>query len=261
MATPSSLTGAPCWIDIVTSDFDAFSSFYGALFGWEFTDSGPDNGNYHTIEAATGRIGGVMPLALIPEEYRVVGMEDWWGVYLRASDGDATIERAVASGAEVIVDLMAMPEIGRSGTIKAPDGAYVAIWEPGGVNGFDVISDPGTPAWFELHTRAYDQAVAFYRDVFGWDTTVQGDEPEFRYTTLGAGDDMAAGIMDASGWYPEGTPGQWSVYFATDDVDQTVAAATDAGASVVDGPDDTPYGRLATVADPLGTTFKLRQTD
>ena len=58
--------------------------------------------------------------------------------------------------------------------------------------------EPGTPAWFELHTRAYEQTVAFYRDVFGWDAHAMSDTHEFRYTTLGEGESQLAGIMDDS---------------------------------------------------------------
>ena len=64
--------------------------------------------------------------------------------------------------------------------------------------------------------------------------------------------------MDATAFLPDGVPAHWSVYFATDDIDATLAQVTELGGAVVMGPDDTPYGRLATCADPTGAMFKLR---
>ena len=57
---------------------------------------------------------------------------------------------------------------------------------------------------------------------------------------------------------PEGVPDHWSIYWDVDDVDVTVALARKLGGSLVDGPMDTPYGRMATVTDPTGAQFKLR---
>ncbi len=94
--------------------------------------------------------------------------------------------------------------------------------------------------------------------MFGWDIDTVGDSAEFRYSTLGAGDEAKAGVMDASGWLPAGSTGAWSIYFTTDDMDASVAQAQELGASLVNGPEDTPYGRLAEMADPTGVTFKLR---
>ncbi len=93
----------------------------------------------------------------------------------------------------------------------------------------------------------------------GWDTHVAGDTPEFRYTTLGEGEGRLAGIMDAATFLPEGAPAHWSVYFGVDDAVATVAKALELGGAVVDPPEDTPYGRLATLTDPTGTRFKLVQ--
>jgi hypothetical protein len=121
-----------------------------------------------------------------------------------------------------------------------------------------VLAEPGAPAWFELHTRDHEGAVRFYQEVFGWETSVVGDSDEFRYTTLGEGEDATAGIMDATAFLPEGVPAHWSVYFNVADADATVAQAVAAGATVVDPPMDTPYGRLATLIDPTGARFKLQ---
>jgi predicted enzyme related to lactoylglutathione lyase len=64
--------------------------------------------------------------------------------------------------------------------------------------------------------------------------------------------------MDAAAFLAEGVPSNWSVYWAVDDVDATLATATALGGSVVTPVQDTPYGRLAQLADPAGATFKLR---
>jgi predicted enzyme related to lactoylglutathione lyase len=63
--------------------------------------------------------------------------------------------------------------------------------------------------------------------------------------------------MDASSFLPEGVPPHWSVYFAVEDVDAAVAKATSLGATITAEAVDTPYGRLATVVDPVGAQCKL----
>ena len=72
---------------------------------------------------------------------------------------------------------------------------------------------------------------------------VASDTPEFRYTTLGEGDEQLAGIMDASAFLPEGVPAHWSVYFGVDDADAALAKIVDLGGSIVMAAEDTPYGR------------------
>jgi predicted enzyme related to lactoylglutathione lyase len=136
-------------------------------------------------------------------------------------------------------------------------GAGIGVWQPGLHQGFGVFGEPDTPSWFELHTRDYQASVGFYRNVFGWDTHVASDTPEFRYTTLRDGEDWLAGTMDASGVLPDGVPAVWSVYFGVEDTDATLAKIVDLGGSIVMAAEDTPYGRLATATDPTGAQFKL----
>jgi hypothetical protein len=67
-----------------------------------------------------------------------------------------------------------------------------------------------------------------------------------------------AGIMDAAAFIPAGVAAPWAIYWEVDDAAGSVAAVRDLGGSVVADVEDTPYGRLATVADPAGALFKLR---
>ena len=120
-----------------------------------------------------------------------------------------------------------------------------------------VLAEPGTPNWFELHTRDYDASVTFYRQVFGWDTHVMSDDPGFRYTTFGEGDGALAGVMDATAFLPEGAPAGWSIYFGVDDTDAALDKIVEMGGSILLPPDDSPFGRLAQAADPTGASFKL----
>jgi predicted enzyme related to lactoylglutathione lyase len=185
------------------------------------------------------------------------GMPDVWSVYLATDDAAKTAELATAHGGQVVVEPMAVGDLGTMGVVIDAGGAGIGMWQPGSFSGLELIDESSTPAWFELHTRDYDASLDFYRQVFGWETQEMGDTPEFRYTVAKDGEEQVAGVMDASGFLPEGVPAHWSVYFRTDDADATIARALELGGSVIQPAEDTPYGRLATLADPTGAAFKL----
>jgi predicted enzyme related to lactoylglutathione lyase len=125
------------------------------------------------------------------------------------------------------------------------------------MRGYELVAEPGAAAWHELHTKDYDAAVKFYQKAFNWDTDVMSDTPEFRYTTLGTGDSAKAGIMDASAYLPAEVPSNWQVYFNVEDTDASIEKAVSMGATVLDGPQDSPFGRVAMLADPTGAIFKI----
>ena len=245
--------GAPCWIELFTNDTDAARTFYGDLFGWTSEQSGPEYGGYIIFSKDGTQVAGGMGNS-DPEH-----PADFWTVYLASDDAAATVDLASANGGQVILAPMPVGEMGTMAMIADAGGAAVGVWQPNEHKGFGVWQEPGSPSWFELHTRDYVDAVPFYEAVFDWDTHVQGDTDEFRYTTLGEGDGQLAGVMDASGFLPEGVPSHWTVYFNVADADASVARVLELGGARLDGPDDTPYGRIATVADPTGSVFRLHQ--
>jgi predicted enzyme related to lactoylglutathione lyase len=242
--------GAPCWVDLFTSDPDKTRPFYIELFGWTVDDPGPEYGGYVNFLKEGIPIAGSMrnDQAAVP---------DVWSVYLATDNAEATVSAATSNGGQVVVPAMAVMELGSMAVVTDPGHATIGIWQPGLHKGFGLLGEPGAPAWFELHTRHYEGAIDFYRTVFKWDTSVVSDTAEFRYTTLGEGDSQLAGIMDASQFLPEGVPAHWSVYFGVTDTDETLDRVAGLGGSIVTGAEDTPYGRLATAADPTGAVFKL----
>jgi predicted enzyme related to lactoylglutathione lyase len=243
--------GAPCWIDLSTSDPDKSKAFYGELFGWTAEDAGEEYGGYINFSKDGLPVAGAM------RNDGQSGMPDTWSVYLASENAPATVDAAASGGGQVVVPAMPVMDLGTMAVVTDPGQAAIGIWQPGLHKGFGILAEPGAPSWFELHTRAYEASVKFYRDVFKWDTHVAGDSPEFRYTTLGEGEGQQAGIMDASSFLPAGAPASWSIYFGADDTDKALAKIVDLGGSVVQPAEDTPYGRLAAATDPTGALFKL----
>jgi predicted enzyme related to lactoylglutathione lyase len=251
MPTRTSATpGAPTWVDLSTSDVPAVRSFYPELFGWTAEEQNQEFGGYFMFLADGQPIAGCTPRM---DE----SMPDAWSVYLATDDIEKTLSAATAEGGAVAVPAMQIGDTGTMAFVVDPSGAGIGVWQPGDFFGFPVYAQTGAPSWWELMTTDYAAAVPFYRNVFGWETAVMGDTDEFRYTVQMVGQNQSAGVMDASGFLPEGVPSHWSVYFAVDDADASLARATELGGRVVDPAQDTPYGRLATVADPAGAQFKI----
>jgi uncharacterized protein len=250
-APQNRLKGAPCWADLFSSDPAKAERFYGELFGWKAEHGDEEKyGGYITFSKDDAAVGGCM------KNDGSQGTPDGWTVYLAADDATATARTAAEHGGTVHIEPMPIPEVGTMALVADPGGAAVGIWQAGPFAGFERVAEPGTPNWIELHTRSYADVVSFYEDVFGWDTSVMSDTPEFRYTTLGEDREAAAGIMDGT-VFPDEAPMMWQIYWGTDDVDATAEKAEQLGGSVLQPAEDTPYGRMATLADPTGAVFKV----
>jgi predicted enzyme related to lactoylglutathione lyase len=246
--------GSPCWTDLWTSDVEGSRSFYSEFFGWEAQDPSPEFGGYFMFTRNGVPVAGGMG------DMGDMAADNTWKIYLDTDDIARTLEAAGTGGAQVISPAMAVADLGTQAVLIDPTGAHLGTWQAGTFPGFTVLGEHGAPSWFELHTRDYAAAVAFYRSVFRWDIETIGDTDEFRYSVMRdpSGEGELAGIMDASAFLPADVPSYWSLYWEVDDADAAVAKVKALGGSVVADATDTPYGRLATVTDPAGAQFKLR---
>ena len=245
--------GSPCWTDLWTSDVEASRRFYEELFGWEAQEPSPEFGGYFMFTRNGVPVAGCMG------EMGDISANNSWKVYLATDDIEKTVKSAASAGAEIVFPPMAVADLGVESVIVDPTGAVVGLWQSGTFSGFTVLGEHGAPSWFELHTRDYVTAVDFYRSALCWETDVTSDTSSFRYTTMRDpnGEEQLAGIMDATGFLPEGVPATWSVYWDADDVDAAVAKVHKLGGSVVIDARDTPYGRVAAVVDPTGAQSNL----
>jgi hypothetical protein len=236
----------------MSSDTARSRSFYTELFGWTAEEPNEQFGGYFQFFFNGTPVGGGMS-----SQTANMGDSNFWSIYLATDDATKTVEAAATNGGQVTVPPMAVADLGTMGVVQDPSGAAIGLWQPGVFNGFGTYGENNTPAWFELHTRDYQAAIDFYRNVFRWDTQTAGDTPEFRYTVLKVGEEMLAGIMDAAAFLPEGMPSHWMVYFGVEDTDAAVAKAQGLGGTILEKAVDTPYGRMATIADPNGAVFKV----
>jgi len=119
---------------------------------------------------------------------------------------------------------------------------------------------PGTPCWVDLMVPAQQEALDFYRDLFGWQGEV-GPPETGGYAVCSRQGKAVAGIMTAMAPDDQPTPPTaWTTYLATADVDATTQAVTDNGGTVMmGGVDVMTLGRMAVVADPTGAVFGLWQ--
>ncbi|MEJ7583430.1 MAG: VOC family protein, partial [Acidimicrobiales bacterium] len=173
----SAPVGAPCWIDLFTSDPEKTTIFYSELFGWTVEEAGAEYGGYINF------LRDGLPVAGCMRNDGQSGSPDLWSVYLATDDAQATADAALAHGGQVVVAPMPVMDLGHMAVLTDVGRAAIGVWQPGLHKGFSVLGEAGAPSWFELFTRDYEAPREVYRQVIKWDTHVVGDTPEFRYTT------------------------------------------------------------------------------
>ena len=253
VAQDSSPLGAPCWVDLMTSDAERARAFYEGVLGWQALEANEEFGGYFMF------MNDGVPVAGAMANHSEGAIPDLWSIYLHVDDADATLSRVHELGGQVVVPAVQVGDLGTMAVITDPTGAGIGLWAPLNFQGFGVVAEPGTPVWFELHTSEYDAALDYYRDVFDWSTEEMSASPEFRYSVSKDGESSVAGVYDASLDLGEAGRSFWTVYFGVEDVDDALRSVRELGGSVVSPAQNTPYGRMATVADPTGTEFRVMQ--
>lgn len=238
-------------MELVSSDPDKSKDFYGALFGWTAQDSGEEYGNYVMF------FSGGKPVAGMSRNDSASINPDGWSTYLATDDAKATAKATAEHGGKVLMEPVTVGDQGTMAVLCDAGGAVIGAFQAGKHQGFGVVGEAGAPVWHEVSTRDYEDTVTFYQDVFGWKTEVMSDSDDFRYTTLGSGNDALAGVYDAAAVLPQGVPASWQVYLGIDDVDAAVLKLQALGGTIQRAAWDSEYGRMAQVTDSTGAIFVL----
>lgn len=174
------------WHELRVPDLDEAERFYGAVFGWAFTE----NPMGRSITHRGVVIGGASAVK--------AGLDTHWTPYIACADVDAAAAQAVAAGGIVTTGRPAdVPGIGRIAPILDPEKSIFVAFAPSASGS----APPGLGrfGWERLRTADVPAAAAFYAAVFGWEVTV-GDGG----AVVDAGGRRVAEVVpdEASGWLP-----------------------------------------------------------
>ena len=117
---------------------------------------------------------------------------------------------------------------------------------------------PGTPCWVDVMVDDLDRARDFYGSLFGW--TFEDLPPEAGGYVMARKDGHAVAGALAKNPADPGQVSAWTVYLATDDVDDAANRARTAGGLFFLEPVDVmQVGRIAVGVDPAGAAYGLWQ--
>jgi uncharacterized protein len=241
--------GAPNWVDLSTSDLEGAIAFYGTLLGWTTTRSDTPMGTYAIGAAGDLEVAGMM------EHVPAEGMPPVWTVFFHVEDVDTTAATAQAAGGSVLQPPFDLPDA-RIAVVADPTGGMFGVISGPRPAGVYLDQGSGTVCWVEVLTRDPQAAEPFYAEVFGWrtDPSLRGAED---YTIFTLDEDQVAGMMPMPDQVPAEVPAYWSVYFAVEDVDATVARAVELGGRVIAPPMEAGEGRFAVLEDAQGAVFSI----
>jgi predicted enzyme related to lactoylglutathione lyase len=153
------------WQDLLTKDVNAARRFYGGLLGWRF-DSVTRNGRPYVLARTTaGLVGGIVDISAMPD----AGAQ--WLSFLSVDDVDHAVALVGLAGGKTLVGATDFP-IARAAAVTDPQGAPLGL-----VQVRRPIPDSAQPTanhffWHEYLARDAPQALAFYRSLAGFDSTI-----------------------------------------------------------------------------------------
>lgn len=243
--------GTPTWIDLMTPDIEAARAFYQNVFGWDYEIGAPEYGGYTTARLGQRPVAGLVgPMPDSPP------MPAAWSLYFATNDIEGDVARAVELGATVMFPAMAVGDYGSMAVCADPMGAAFGFWQAGSHIGAEVTEEAGSAAWYELYASDVKQAREFYQALLN--ATADTMPGGLEYYVLKHGEQEQCGIMQIDPSWGDFHP-QWGIYFSVVNTDATAAVITKHGGKVLGNIDDTPFGRMAAVMDPMGATFKIIQ--
>lgn len=248
--TQKKTPGTPTWVDLMTSNPEAARKFYGNLFGWTYLISGPEFGYYANALLNDQVVAGIGPM--MSDDPNIPSA---WTVYLATNDSEVDSTKVIAEGGQVMVPTMTIGEFGRMTVCVDPTGAVFGLWESNQHIGAVVTDEPGSMTWYEVTSREAAKTRDFYCALHGQTSQLM---PTMEYYMLNIGSKTVAGVLQMDAQW-DGIPPHWMVYFAVKNTDALIEQAGALGGTLRVPAFDTPFGRVAVLADPQGATFSIIQ--
>jgi predicted enzyme related to lactoylglutathione lyase len=182
-----------------------------------------------------------------------------WLPYIATDDADVTAAMIRDCGGTLAVGPLDLEGVGRLAIAADVCCATFGLWQGGRARRAPLDGAAhGVPVWNELIVADTSLVSKFYTMVFGYEALPEPALPEdIDYLVLWLGQRPVAGIRGVGGALPRELGHHWLPYFSVTEVDGAVRRAEALGARLMRAPEDTPFGRLAWLADPEGAPFGL----
>jgi len=253
--------GKLVWIDLLTVDLPAARRFYGALFGWTFTDFG-DLGskgrNAYSLASLDGvPVAGLAEKAAPAEQKRKAR----WIAFMSVADVAAAVKSVVAKGGRVFVAPRNVPARGELAVVLDPDGAPFGLINSTSGDPPDALPTVGDWIWAIYQSPDATSAAAFYQDLGGYEVVQDdplGQAPHFLLATGGYARASLVEIpADRSGLRPD-----WLYFVRVDKLRESLARVRELGGRVLMEPRPEVFDeRLAVIEDPTGAPLGLLEWD
>ena len=119
--------GSFCWLDLAARDAMRARAFYGAAFGWTFTDEFANGGSFMRLHAGGRAAGSLYQLRAALVE---AGVPSHWTPYIRVDDADAALRRTTRCGGRTVVAPFVVDRTARIALVEDAVGALIGLWQP-----------------------------------------------------------------------------------------------------------------------------------
>jgi predicted enzyme related to lactoylglutathione lyase len=254
-AGPTHRPGKFVWHDLVTRDPAGARRFYGALLGWDFQDTTRNGKPYAVARAGGAPVAGIIAR---PDPGHEPAL---WLSYLSVVNVDEAAKQVEAAGGKVLYPATDLGDVARVAVVTDPQGAALGLVRLVG-------GDPGDPAaplsghvfWMEYLASDASAALAFYRELSGYETSLQDGPKGIDYYLLRRDGRTRGGLFQIPKAADVKVDPNWLPYVLVDDPAALAKRADSLGGRVILAPDPgIRGGTLAIVADPTGGALALQK--
>jgi len=255
--------GSFIWYELMTTEPEAASEFYGAVVGWRIAKHSDDRSaadamDYRMIVRDDGGMaGGVLKLT---EAMTSGGAQPCWMPYFYVPDVDAKAAEIEAEGGKAFMPAFDLP-VGRIAMMLDPQGVPIYLMNP--VPPAGAPADPRSDVfdenalqrvrWNELASKDQEGSMAFYAKHFGFefnDKMPMGDMGDYCFISHG---NKTLGAIMRKNW---DNAVLWDFYFGVPSVTAAKQAIESHGGTVLSGPMVVPGDDwIVFGTDPQGARF------
>ena len=121
--------GSVLWVELATRDIKRAEKFYGAVLPWTFSDHDAAPEVYRVYSVNGTGYGGMLQM-----DEQWAGIPTRWSIYVHVADIDATVAKAQALGASVMIPVFMAPGVGRIAVLKDPAGGKFNLIDTAGMS-------------------------------------------------------------------------------------------------------------------------------